>query len=112
MERLEDGPIVVQLREGSVERHEEGIVDTRVADIVAKRRDQESKCVKGLEHCRHGIIRCSLGVSGDLIRRKQADLQKKVKDRLKNVDNVSKVVIQDEIVISPPRSHDEDGQVI
>ena len=46
VERLEDGAVVVELSEGSVESDQEGIVDTWVTDVVPNCRDEEGKSVK------------------------------------------------------------------
>lgn len=40
MEGFENGSVVVQLSERSIERDEEGIIDTRVTDIVTNGSNQ------------------------------------------------------------------------
>ena len=47
MEGFEHGPIVVELRQGRLEVDQKGIVDARVADVVADGGDEERESLKG-----------------------------------------------------------------
>jgi hypothetical protein len=44
--------------------------------------------------------------------RQDADLEEKVKDGLKNVNNVTEVVIKNKVVVSVSASEEEDGEIV
>ncbi len=107
MERLEDGPVVVQLRERGVERDQKRIVDAGVADVVADGGYEKGEGVERLDEggdvrSGSGWRRGGLGVWGD-----GADLEEKVEEGLDDVDDVAEVVVEDKVVVCGSRSEEE-----
>lgn len=64
MERFEYGAVVIKLRKRSIKRNEEGVVDTRMTDIVSDGRDQEGETIERLQQRRYWRFRLSLRFGG------------------------------------------------
>lgn len=75
MKRFQDGIVVVELREGSVQLGQEEVVHTGMAHIVANRRYQQGKGIKGREQ-RGNWGRRNRGRGDASIWRESADMEK------------------------------------
>jgi hypothetical protein len=81
-------------------------------DVVSNGRDEEGEGVKGLEEFRDGrFCRFGVGVAWG-IRRQGADADEKVEEGLENVDDVSKVVVLDKLVVGGTTGQEEDDEFI
>jgi hypothetical protein len=113
VKRFEDGTVVVQLGERSIERDEEGVVDAGVADIVANGRHQQGEAIKGFQKVRDWRSRGGLGVRTVAgIRRQGAHLYEEVKQGLEDIDDVAEIVVEDELVVGGATREKEDDQLI
>lgn len=81
MKRFQNGIVVVKLREGSVQFDQKDVVHTGMAHVVANRRYQQGKAIKGSEQRGNGG--CRDGGGGDaFIRRQSANMEQHAKHGL------------------------------
>ena len=112
MKGFENGAIIVKLSQRCVESDEKGVVDTGVANIVTECCNKQGQGVEWLQHGGDCVARVGAGIACDLVWRQQADLKQEIEDCLKDVDHVSEIVIEDEIVVCFAAGHDEDRKFV
>jgi hypothetical protein len=99
MKGFENGTVVKELGERGVERNEKGIINSRVADVVADGGNKKRQSVKGLQYgCEYallgGAVRLVLWVGRD-----GSELDQEVKHGLQDVNDMAKVVVVYEVVV-------------
>lgn len=112
MESFQDGPVIVELSQGSIQGDKEGIVDTRMSNIVTESSHQEGKGVEGAEHSCNGVAWFCVGFTFDLVWREKSNLKEKVEDGLKYIDDVAEVVVKYKVIIGFSACHDEDRELV
>jgi hypothetical protein len=99
MKGFENGTVVKELSERGVERYKEGIVNPRVANVVAYGGNKKRQGVKRLQDgCEHALLGRAARVVL-WVRRYGPELDQEMKHGLQNVDDMAKVVVVHEIVV-------------
>ena len=102
MECLKNGIVIVELSQGCFECDKESIVDARMTYVVPYGGDQQNKSVEGFQKFRDwrnrslSLRRQRLGG----VRWQRSDLHEKVEDGLKNIYDMTEVVVKDEAIVS------------
>lgn len=114
MEGFQDRFVVVQLSERSLEDHQEGVVDTGMADVMSYGRYQESQGIKRPEQgCNGRRVFASVRWNrGGWKRGQRAKLHYEEENGLKNINHVAKVVVVHEVVVCSSAGHQKSLQII
>ena len=110
MEGFQDGVVIVKLRQRGIELDQEHVVDARMANIVADGRYEKREGIEGSEDGSNGRLGCrSIGV---FVWRQSTDVKQKAKDRLQDIDCMSKIVVEDKGIVSRATSEDKHSKFI
>jgi hypothetical protein len=94
VKRLQDGMIVVELCQRGIQRNQECIIDSRMADVVANCSDYECEGIDWCEKRRDGWRRRRVGAMCAMrVMRDGGYFEEKVENTLKDVDDMSEVVV-------------------
>lgn len=112
VERLQDRAVVVKLSKGSIEGDKKGVVNSRMTNVVTNGRNEKGESIKGLEKCEYSAVvhrgwTASMGIRGQ-----NPNSEQKVKYRLKNVNDVTEIVVQNKVVIGLSTGHEKGREVI